>query len=668
MRFMGKKGVEKGLAIEPLAMDGLARVTELALGKAVFRTPALLIVTVASIPAMERVAEVRLFPDGMTLAGPAMPYIISGPNALRPSGRAPGPIQDGLGIALPEMEAPPMALIGSAWWKGGKEREEEKADDGGKEEEKGDASNPKKAAGTAEGADDGTEGGVEDLTPEGAPIVTVPGAPIAVLPNASELIGRPRAIADAVLSARRVVGPSCLLYAPAVGEPGHIALLSYLGIDLFDTLPLWHAARRGFGLGTDGIWRIGEETEDLWCGCHECSSRFDKEKEEVVEERGQDAHSIYRHNVDASVAEIRRVRAAIRRSHLRELVEMRIRAEPWTGATLRHVDLRRYEFMEALEPVSRPSLVACSRESLNRPDVRRFRERVGERYAPPDGVSVLLLVPCSARKPYSRSRTHRAIAEAVDNCGNPCTVHEVVVTSPLGIVPMDLELFYPASVYDITVSGDWEEYEISMIRRGLGNLLKRHRYDTIVSYLPHMPFVEDIEGMERAVHIKPHDPRDRAGLERLASALRGAVPADKVSRKARNVADARAFARFQFGTDMAELIDDVRYGGSGPQLFAKGERTGTIVLSRGMISLTLSGGSILASKRVHRVMIEDFVPKGSVFAVGVEDCDPMVRPGDEVVVAHKDEVRAVGVARMAASAITSMKRGIAVDVRHVKKR
>jgi predicted RNA-binding protein len=203
-----------------------------------------------------------------------------------------------------------------------------------------------------------------------------------------------------------------------------------------------------------------------------------------------------------------------------------------------------------------------------------------------------------------------------------------------------------------------------MIRRGLAHHLKRHRYDVIVSYMPHMPFIEDVDGMERAVHVKPNDPRDRAGLTRLASALGAAVPSGKVSRRVRAVADARAFARFQFGTDMADLIDEVRYGGSGPQLFSRGVRTGTIVLSRGMISLTMAGGAILARKGVHRVMIEDFVPKGSVFAVGIEGCDPMVRPGDEVVVVHNDQVRAVGVARMAASAMTVMGRGVAVDVRH----
>ena len=55
------------------------------------------------------------------------------------------------------------------------------------------------------------------------------------------------------------------------------------------------------------------------------------------------------------------------------------------------------------------------------------------------------------RKPYSSSRSHKAFRRAI----NHSSAHEVIVTSPLGLVPRDLEEVWPAGHYDIPVTGDW---------------------------------------------------------------------------------------------------------------------------------------------------------------------------------------------------------------------
>lgn len=50
---------------------------------------------------------------------------------------------------------------------------------------------------------------------------------------------------------------------------------------------------------------------------------------------------------------------------------------------------------------------------------------------------------------------------------NPEVVHEVIVTSPLGIVPMELEMIYPAAHYDISVTGEWSLDEREMVKSNL---------------------------------------------------------------------------------------------------------------------------------------------------------------------------------------------------------
>ena len=65
--------------------------------------------------------------------------------------------------------------------------------------------------------------------------------------------------------------------------------------------------------------------------------------------------------------------------------------------------------------------------------------------------------------------------------------------------------------------------------------------------------------------------------------------------------------------------------------------------------------------------IDDFVPKGTVFAIGVLNADPEIRPFDEVIVVN-DQIIAVGRALMSGWEMQASKRGGAVAVRHMESR
>ena len=56
------------------------------------------------------------------------------------------------------------------------------------------------------------------------------------------------------------------------------------------------------------------------------------------------------------------------------------------------------------------------------------------------------------------------LRKQVISTNNPHVIHEVIITSPLGIVPRELEIVYPAASYDIPVTGIWEGYEKKMIK------------------------------------------------------------------------------------------------------------------------------------------------------------------------------------------------------------
>ncbi|MCO5381842.1 MAG: hypothetical protein NHB15_06895 [Methanosarcina barkeri] len=68
----------------------------------------------------------------------------------------------------------------------------------------------------------------------------------------------------------------------------------------------------------------------------------------------------------------------------------------------------------------------------------------------------------------------------------------------------------------------------------------------------------------------------------------------------------------------------------------------------------------------YMVKIDDFVPRGSILAPGVIKADPGIRTNDEVIVIGKKAL-CVGRAAMSGKEMVESSRGVAVDIRHVKK-
>ncbi|MCK5548066.1 MAG: DUF5591 domain-containing protein, partial [Thermoplasmata archaeon] len=316
-------------------------------------------------------------------------------------------------------------------------------------------------------------------------------------------------------------------------------------------------------------------------------------------------------------------------------------------------------------------LNAFSPHSLNRPDIVRFRKRLAERYMKPESRNVLLLLPCSARKPYSKSRTHATINRALSSVRGRDFVHKVVVTSPLGLVPMELELFYPAQHYDIPVTGDWSADERDMLGQALREFLARSKYDAIVVHLGAEEGIvrEVLTGLGADAFFTSVDGNamGHESLENLKNAIEKAVKgSEPPSKRTRLLENMRSLSRFQFGEVGENLLEGAEVKGTYPflKIIKNGKQVGMLGPERGMISLTLDGAEIIGKQKGFRVEIEDFEPQSTVFAVGVTNADEEFRIGDEVTVMHDGDVRGVGVAVMSPMEMVESKRGIAVRVRH----
>lgn len=480
-------------------------------------------------------------------------------------------------------------------------------------------------------------------------------APVAVLAHARARLRQPREFAAAVLEAREQAGPDGLLYAPGCGLPHELALLSHVGVDLFDGVAPMLAARRGQFLTPEGALEAGA-LRTRPCACAACGS-------------GAQGYAWLReHNGWAVEVELRRVREAVRAQRLRELAEARARAWPEGLALLRVLDLEHHDAFAARAPVSRSGpMVLGSKESLWRPEVERFR-RALKGYRKPERARVLLLVPCSSRKPYSTSRTHAVLGKALSHVRNVEAVHRVVLTSPLGVVPMELELVSPAAHYDLPVTGHWDRDERALVQQGLRDLLTHNTYDKTIVHLDCVERDLIAEVVPDAEHTAPDDdPLSPKSLEllqaRLADALRDAPP---VGWQRRAQDDMAARARWQFGPGAEALVANARVEGRYPRLrlTGPGGQRAMLTEERGLLSLTMEGGRIVQDLGRFQVEIDDFQPRGGVLAPGVVRASPDIRPEDEVLVVHQGQLRGVGKAVVSGPDMQRMARGEVVKVRH----
>lgn len=481
-----------------------------------------------------------------------------------------------------------------------------------------------------------------------------PHAQVVTLGDAIVSLRRPKPFVAALAELRRATGYGRLLYVPGLATPANVGILVYAGVDLMDSSRVLLESTLGRFLMADGAWDV-QEVDPGACACPACA----------VSGAGKDATG---HNLRALFEESRYVAMAIRAGRLRELAERRAVNDPWSTAVLRELDLRYGAWQEFHAPVAGGPMYAYTPQSLLRPEVLRFRRRLIERYAKPPNANVLLLLPCSARKPYADSKTHRRFREALWETGNPHAVHEVIVTSPFGLVPRELERVYPAAHYDVPVTGDWSRDEVAVLQGDLRAFLERNRYDAVIAHVAtEAPFVREV--VPDASFTAGEKTTEEASLaamrDTLATALQG-IP--KVSAHARMAEDLHNLAVFQFGREGGSLVAGASFRGRFPDVrIVKGGVQVGSVTELGKISLTLEGGRVLSAVDAHWVEIEDFRPEGSVFAVGVEGADERIRVGDEVVVRHAGQVRAVGVAVMNPREMVDLRRGEAVRVRHKAK-
>lgn len=478
-----------------------------------------------------------------------------------------------------------------------------------------------------------------------------------------------RTFLKTLIEMKNEISADTAVYAPNICTPENLAMLVYLGIDVFDNTRAIIAAHNDIYLTTAGQFYL-DSLAELPCRCNACSST-DLPTLMAMEKKSR-AALLEKHNINSMEAEAALVREKIRSGMLREYIEGQCRVHTWLTALLRLADAD-YEYMESKSPVARNnSLIATCGESQNRVEIVRFAKRIQERYTPPE-TDILLLLPCSARKPYSTSNSHWKFINALGK--NRKFVHEVIITSPLGIVPRELELTYPAAHYDTTVTGYWDAEEKHWVASCLENYLKQHQYASIVAHVEeaYRDICEMVAGKLGIdiIYTSLGNVTSQESLKNLSDTISGLCNGRKRSHDQAQKDLMKAVADYQFGKGSGQILvpDGSTIKGPFPkhQVFTGKKQLVTLIPQYGTLAITIDGAKALMEQGRYIVRIDDFVPRGSLLAPGVTDADPLIRQNDEVIICGEKAI-AVGRANMNGEEMKRSTRGVAVDLRHVKNR
>tara|TARA_B100000900_G_scaffold415992_1_gene448382 strand:- start:19975 stop:21834 length:1860 start_codon:yes stop_codon:yes gene_type:complete len=406
--------------------------------------------------------------------------------------------------------------------------------------------------------------------------------------------------------------PSSLIWMPGVSGPDNCSLLAWLGVDLMDLIRVKRAFSKGIHISAFGPIKIDKSMNQTQAW--EKQIQFWKDS-------------------------INTTREAIRVGNIRRIVEATCLSSPRSVQRLRRHD----NFMSKIA-ISDPgnaglassmppgTVLECnSRDTRDDPLIRYWQDRVTENWNPnPHQSKIAVLLPCSAVKPYRKSPSHSRFRHAI----NSRSVSEIMITAPLGIVPRDLEVLWPASSYDIPVIGEWDSDELHTIKTMLSKINSRVGFEVVINHSG-----IEIE-LEDTVVINTRE-SDSAGsesaLKRLSEAVRENVGSYGLKEPKRSVAllaSFRSISRHLLGGD--QWLSNAKITGKAPdyRIMIESDQIALWDSKRGRFAFSKAALEVLKhTNLLPKVeLIEGFKWSGDLFSTNISSYSGSPRIGDDMLV------------------------------------
>jgi len=255
--------------------------------------------------------------------------------------------------------------------------------------------------------------------------------------------------------------------------PKFFPILVYLGVDLFDTTFLLYLSVEDFYDTIEYLLPI-YKVKYLPCSCVACKGELKNLYDKKYSQEKTDLLCL--HNLISANNYMRKIKQYLQYEDYRAFVEKSSLDDINIISILKILDKEHFNRMRYETPITQKNkkVICFGQSSYNRPDFEEFRRRTISNFEPEPWTNMVILLPCSAKKPYSSSKSHKKFYRSIRNFPEFPDFQEFIITSPLGAIPRQLEDIYPVNSYDISVTGNWDEEEKNITAEMLLTLLKKY--------------------------------------------------------------------------------------------------------------------------------------------------------------------------------------------------
>jgi archaeosine synthase len=448
----------------------------------------------------------------------------------------------------------------------------------------------------------------------------------------------------------------------------YIPIIVYLGFDLINSSYLTHLSAESFYDTIDNLIPA-YKVRYLPCNCLSCQNRLKGLLEEKYSADKIDL--LCYHNFIVARNYMNKTIQYLHTEDFRALVEKSSLNELNFKSLLKICDKNYFEQLKYhSKMIQKNREITCLGPiSYNRPDFEYFRRNVLNTFTPEPWTKLIILLPCSAKKPYSQSRSHQKFYDIIRQFSEFPSFQEIILTSPLGAIPRQLENIYPVNSYEISVTGDWNTEEIEIAANMLSALL--NKFDKDIPVICHLDggYLDIAKETEKSVknqlifsNVDDHLTSDDA-LKKLENNLQNNIsefkPKMNISSDNKLTKSwRRKFSKiidYQFGMGFGEKLisENVRYKRDhrNTRFYledkSNGDQLGTFKFSTGKIRLSIKGAERIAylPDFSNFIIFDGTVLKGNtLFMPGIKNYAPNLLPDQNVCIfdQKKESIIAMG--------------------------
>ncbi|MFX0187296.1 MAG: DUF5591 domain-containing protein [Candidatus Hodarchaeota archaeon] len=451
--------------------------------------------------------------------------------------------------------------------------------------------------------------------------------------------------------------------------PKMYPMLIYLGIDLIDCSYLLYLSSENFYDSIEFLLPI-YKIKYLPCSCRVCRGRL----KEISEDKYSSEKKIFLclHNLITARNYLNKIKQYLDYEDFRAFVEKSTLDDTNLISMLKILDKEYFEIIKYETPINQKNIIinCLGPSSYYRPDFQIFRDRTIKSFIPEPSTTLIIILPCSSKKPYSESKSHQQFYKVIRKFPDFPNFQEIILTSPLGAIPRQLENIYPVNSYDISVTGDWDNEEVIIAADMLVKILEK--YDSIIPIICHLEggYLEIAKTAQKKLHRNFYfsEIHDRItsvdSLNSLENLIRNYK--DKFSPKNKN--QNRTYLSKTWTRKFVKILDYQFGVGSGMKILSNGLFTrrnkynnmtnlidsktdvllGVFKRTLGQIFLTIEGAKRLAPFSYSNVIVfnENKIIGNTLFRPGVIEYSNDLLPSNFTIILDNKKKNIIGLGQL----------------------